>query len=411
MITMKIKASLIALGLVGTLAIAQASGDQPSLRVRLDRAVDRAIREHRIVGTVVIVAIDGKVVYHRAAGLADRERKKPMKEDTIFRLASMSKSIVSMAALRLADQGVLHLDDPVTRWIPSFKPTAPDGAPATITIRQLLNHTAGLTYSFLEPANGPYHRAHVSDGLDQPGLSMEENLRRISSVPLAYKPGTGWGYSVADDVLGEIIARATGKPLPVVVKSLVTIPLKMSSTSFSVIDRSRLAAAYADGAKHPVLMTDSQVIPVAGFAGVRYSPTRAFNARSFPSGGAGMVGTSPDYLRLLEEIRTGKHKVLHSQTLASMRSVQTGNLPISVAGPGWGFGYGFSVLKDPALAKTPQSKGTAQWGGAYGGSWFIDPVRRISVVALTNTTFEGMSGKFPKWVRDAVYGVDSKEQP
>lgn len=157
---------------------------------RLNQVIDRALSENRIIGTAILAARDGNVVFSRAAGLADRASGRPVRGDTVFRLASMTKPIVSAATLVLVERGKIQLDDPVTRWLPNFRPALPDGRQPTITVRHLLTHTAGLNYGFKEAANGPYHRAHVSDGLDQPGLSIDENLRRLASVPLLHPPGT-----------------------------------------------------------------------------------------------------------------------------------------------------------------------------------------------------------------------------
>ncbi|MDR3634072.1 MAG: serine hydrolase [Isosphaeraceae bacterium] len=374
-----------------------------SLVSRVDAAIDRALTEKRIVGAVVLVARDGRVVYHRAAGLADRETARPMREDAVFRLASMTKPIVSAAALVLVEQGKLGLDDPVTRWLPDFRPRLDDGREPTIAVRQLLTHTAGLSYGFLETQNGPYHRARVSDGLDQPGRSATDNLRRIASVSLAYPPGSAWRYSVATDVLGEVVARAGGKPLPEVVATLVTGPLGMNDTAFTVRDASRLAVPYADGAAGPVRMGETQLVPFGSGEGFRYSPGRVFDPASFPSGGAGMVGTASDFLVFLEALRTGGGAVLKPDTTRSMTTSQTGTLTGVADGPGWGFGFGMAVLTDPATARSPHSVGTFKWGGAYGHNWFVDPVRRLTVVILTNTAVEGMSGRFPTEVRDALY--------
>ncbi len=157
---------------------------------RLNQVIDRALSENRIIGTAILAARDGNVVFSRAAGLADRASGRPVRGDTVFRLASMTKPIVSAATRVLVERGKIQLDDPVTRWLPNFRPALPDGRQPTITVRHLLTHTAGLNYGFKEAANGPYHRAHVSDGLDQPGLSIDENLRRLASVPLLHPPGT-----------------------------------------------------------------------------------------------------------------------------------------------------------------------------------------------------------------------------
>jgi CubicO group peptidase (beta-lactamase class C family) len=370
----------------------------------LDDVVNRAIAEERIVGAVVLVAEDGQVVYHRAAGLADREAGVPMGEDAVFRLASMTKPIVSVATLALVEQGRLRLDDPVTRFIPEFRPKLAAGREPVITVRQLMSHTAGLNYPFNEPEDGAYHRAGVSNGFDQPGLSIEENLQRIASAPLLYEPGTAWGYSVAHDVLGEVVARAAGEPLPQAVDRLVTGPLGMADTSFTVGDPSRLVTAYGDGAPQPIRMGDQHLLPF-GVSPTSYAPNRAFDPASYPSGGAGMVGTASDFLTLLEALRAGGEPVLTGSSVGALTANATGEIGASGPSAGWGFGLGLSVLDDPLAAGTPQTAGTWQWGGIYGSSWFVDPARRISVVVMTNTAVAGMIGPFPDAVRDAVYSA------
>ncbi|RJS22637.1 serine hydrolase [Corallococcus sp. H22C18031201] len=385
------------LGLAPSVPTAQAT----PLTSRLDRAIDRALAEHRIVGTVVLVAKDGKVVYHRAAGDADREAHRPMREDSLFRLSSLTKALVSTAALAMVERHQLDLDDPVTKWIPTFKPKLADGTTPVITVRHLVTHTAGLSYGFMESPDGPYHHAQVSDGLDAPGLAMEENLRRITSVPLSYAPGTRWGYSVATDVLGEVLARAAGVPLPQVVERFVTRPLGLKDTGFQVRDVPRLAAAYANATPEPVRMGEEHVVAF-GPSGVRYAPGRVFDPRSFASGGAGMVGTATDFMKFLEVLRQGGGKVLTESTTRRMMVPQTAPETESL-GPGWGFGLGVGVLVDPAKAHSPQPVGTVQWIGAYGHTWFIDPTNHLTVVALTNTAIEGMAGQFPNDIRDALY--------
>ncbi|MGO4713049.1 serine hydrolase domain-containing protein [Bradyrhizobium sp. 2TAF24] len=375
----------------------------PTLRGDLDDAIDKAIVDQRLVGAVVLVMHDGKFVYRRAAGYADRESKTKMQEDTIFRLSSVSKPIVVAAAMALVDQGKLRLDQPVTDWLPDFRPALPNGETPAITIRQLLNHTAGLSYGFLENPNGPYHQFGVSDGMDESRVSLEEETRRVSAAGLAYEPGKGWGYSVAIDVLGNVISSAAGKPLPDVVHDLVTKPLRMTDTGFSIRSKARLATPYVDGNPAPGVMKDPQVVPFAEFAGIRFSPSRTLGKDFFPSGGAGMVGTAGDVARFLDNVRQGGQPVLRQATARSMMANQTADFPINLYGPGWGFGFGGAVLRDPALAKTPQSAGTWAWGGVYGHSWFVDPARKLTVVVMTNTAFEGMAGKLPTDVRNAVY--------
>jgi CubicO group peptidase (beta-lactamase class C family) len=373
-----------------------------ALKARLDPVIDRAIAEHRLVGTVVLVARDGKVVYRRAAGLADREAERPMREDAVFRFSSVTKPFVSAAAMRLVEQGKLRLDDPVTKYLPDFRPKLADGTQPVITVRQLLNHTSGLTYGLAEPTSHPYHALGVSDGLDRSGITLDENLRRLAKAPLGFPPGSTWRYSLAIDVLGGVMEKAAGAPLPQVVADTVTKPLGLADTGFVARDPARLAVAYVNAQPAPKRMTENMDVSL-GATAVRFAPSRATDATAFPSGGAGMVGTAGDVLTFLETLRRGGAPILEPATVATMMKDQVG-VQAATQGPGWGFGYGWAVLDDPAAAKTPQGAGTIQWGGVYGHSWFVDPQNRLTVVALTNTAFEGMNGAFTTQLRDAVYG-------
>ena len=381
------------------------------LSARIQAAVQRALDERRLVGAVVLVARDGALIHRQAAGWADRESGRTMAADAVFRLASVSKPIVSTAALVLVAEGRLGLDDSLERWLPEFRPLLPDGQPARIAVRQLLSHTAGLGYRFFEAdANGPYARAGVSDGMDASGISLAENLRRIASVPLLYEPGTGWGYSLATDVLGALIERVQGEPLDAAVRQLVTGPLGMADTGFVARDAQRVATAYVNDAPQPHPLAEGEIVsPFEGAVGIPFSPARIFDPLAFPSGGAGMAGTAEDFLRLLEALRQGGGAILPDELIAEMARDRAENLELPNA-PGCGFGLGFSVLRDRTLAASPESEGTWRWGGAYGHSWFVDRARGLSVVAFTNTLYEGMSGRFVGDLRDAVYGALEAER-
>lgn len=376
------------------------------LSTRIQDVTQQALDAHRLVGSVVLVAHNGELIYQQAAGWADREHSHPMELDTIFRLASVSKPIVSTAALVLVAQGQLGLDDDISRWLPEFQPRLTNGSAAQITVRQLLSHTAGLSYRFFETdAHGPYARAGVSDGMDASGVTLDENLRRLTSVPLLYTPGTAWGYSLATDVLGALIARVHGTPLDNAVHQLVTRPLGMVDTGFVVNDPPRVATAYVSDTPRPHKLGEGETVSAfEGAVGIAYSPARIFNAEAFPSGGAGMAGTARDILCLLETLRQGGGALLPSELIEEMSRDQTRGLELPNA-PGFGFGLGFSVLRDPELAASPESPGTWRWGGAYGHAWFVDRAQGLSVVAFTNTLYEGMSGRFVADLRDAVYGA------
>nr|WP_263458381.1 serine hydrolase domain-containing protein [Brenneria tiliae] len=376
------------------------------LSARIQVAVQQALDDQRLVGAVVLVARDGELIHQQAAGFADRESARPMALQTVFRLASVSKPIVSTAALALVGQGRLDLEAGIERWLPGFRPRLVDGREARITTRQLLSHTAGLGYRFFEAdTDAPYARAGVSDGMDASGISLAENLRRLASVSLLYEPGTAWGYSLATDVLGALIERVHGAPLDFAVRQLVTGPLHMVDTGFVAREPERVATAYVNGTPQPHQLAEGEIVSAfEGAVGIAYSPARIFDAQAYPSGGAGMAGTAGDFLRLLEILRQGGGALLPGELVEEMGRDQTGGLELAAA-PGFGFGLGFSVLRDPRLAASPESAATWRWGGAYGHSWFVDRAQGLSVVAFTNTLYEGMSGRFVTDLRDAVYGA------
>ncbi|WP_145588539.1 serine hydrolase domain-containing protein [Yersinia rochesterensis] len=380
---------------------------QPELlAIRINAVIDKALAEQRLVGAVVMVALNGETHFNRAAGWANRENEHPMATNTLFRFASISKPIVSTAAMVLVAQGKLDLDGDIRRWLPDFQPRLADGELPQITVRQLLSHTAGLSYRFVEAdENGPYARAGISDGMDQSTITLSENLRRLAQVPLYYAPGTAWAYSLAIDVLGALIEQVYGQPLDKAVRALVTGPLQMDDTDFFAHDVSRLATPYVNDIPAPHPLQEGEIAVVfPDTVGIEFSPARALNRDAFPSGGAGMVGSASDLLRLLETLRQGGSPLFPAEWIDEMGQDQTRGMTLPDS-PGLGFGLGFSVLRSPLEANSPESVGTWSWGGAYGHSWFVDKIQGISVVALTNTLYEGMSGQFVNDLRDAVYGV------
>src|SRR5262249_52360659 len=172
---------------------------------------------------------------------------------------------------------------------------------------------------------------------------------------------------------------------------------------FDCRDLNRLAVAYGDHAGAPIRLSDTAVIPFAGASGIHVAPQRFANPASFPSAGAGMLGTVQDFARFLEAIRLGGAPILRSDSVARMMRGQIGNLRVDIRDAGWSFGYGWAVLTDPIAAATPHHARTIQWGGVYGHSWFVDPAARLTVIGLTNTAVAGMTGAFPMAIRDAVY--------
>jgi CubicO group peptidase (beta-lactamase class C family) len=377
--------------------------DLELLHKNVNEVIERTLEEKRIVGTVVQIALGGNLVYSRPAGWADREQKRPMQENALFRYASVTKPIVSTAALVLISQGRLQLKDLVEKWLPAFRPKLPSGQYVPMTIHHLMTHTAGLTYRFFQGEKGTYELAGISDGMDLAGITLEENLQRLASVPLLYEPGKMWRYSIATDVLGAVIEKVTGMQLTEAVRMLVTQPLSMMDTDFKAVDTDRLTAAYADSAGEPRRLHDFDTVPfVEGTAGFLLSPNRFTDKTAYPSGGAGMIGSAGNFLKLLEALRQGGNPILPRALVKEMTTNQIGNL-VMPYWPGRGFGLGFTLLKDATDANTPESPGTWRMGGTYGHSWFVDPSEELSVVAFTNTALEGMSGRFTTELCESVY--------
>ncbi|WP_237153579.1 serine hydrolase domain-containing protein [Oryzibacter oryziterrae] len=362
---------------------------------RIDAVIDRYLGP-KIVGTNILVAERGEIVYARAAGFLDREAGRPMAPRTLFRLASVTKPMVSVAALSLVESGIIALDDPVTRFLPNFRPRLKDGREPVITIHHLMTHTSGLTYDL---GHGRVDKP-ASGGLDDATLTMAENLERVAALPLAFAPGASWCYSVGIDVLGGLLEAATGESLPDIVRSRVTAPLGMADTDFWPLAPDRLAIPYADGSTPPHVMGEMERVPWNdGFA--VFSPARSFRRDVFPSGGAGMVGTAEDFIVFLEALRKGGAPLLSAASLPLLSDVHTKG--IETERPGMGYSHGWSIIHDPKAGMAPFNPGTWSWGGIYGHQWLVDPTAEISAVIFSNTAMEGCTGQYPLDVRDAIF--------
>lgn len=366
------------------------------LRERLDAVIEASLGQ-RIVGSVTLVARDGEVVYHRAAGFFDREAGKPMTADAIFRLASVSKPLVAATALAMIERHLLGLDNAVSDHLPYFRPRLSDGSEPRITIRHLLTHTSGLVYDY--PTD-----PKITTGLQNTDMGFEETFTRVARIPLAFAMGTAWQYGINIDILGAVISRIHGNTLGHAVEQYVAGPLDMTDTGFAVKDPSRLALPYADGPPGLRRMGDPETVIDADGGATVFSPGRIFNPKAYQSGGAGMVGTAGDFLKFLEALRNRGTPILNPDTVAQATRNQIGDLPREAKDAGQRFGLIGAVLDDPSAAGSPQAKGTFNWGGIYGHSWFVDPANGLSVVAMTNTAVEGCLGLYTKEIRNAVYG-------
>lgn len=365
-----------------------------SLEARISAAMDKAIAEKRIVGTVVMVARDGELIFSRAAGLADREAQKPVKEDTIFRYASVTKPFVAITALALIDKRLLALDERVRDYLPWFHPHMANGAEPDIRIRHLLTHTSGLDYVCVTPQG-----ERINGGLTDSNIGFQENFELLNNKPLAFEPGTKWTYSLAMDILGGVLARIHGDELEHAILRHVGRPLGLKDSRFFVAERERVAQAYADGEDEPVLMKPYHKLKKNGEIVNVFGPLRIFNPNAYQSGGGGMAGTASDVLQLLQTL-VAKDSILKPETAQAALANQIGGLD---ADPGQKFSFVGAVIDDPEKAKTALPKGSVTWGGVYGNCWSIDPESKTVGVIMTNTAMEGCNGAYPEEIWQAIY--------
>lgn len=364
-----------------------------TIKDRVDAAIDAAL-VNRIVGCVVLVQKDGKEIYARTAGLADREANRKLERNAIWRLASITKPIVATAALRMMEEGLLQLDDPVTKYLPYFAPPSPDGVVRPITLRYLFSHSSGLSYETVP--------ADVSPGMSGPFITLEENLRRLAKAPLVFAPGAGWAYGTSIDVLGGVVAAINGSTLEVAVKKYVAGPLGMVDWGFTPTEASRVTANYANGLPPAAPIVPPARITAENRQGTNFHVDRIFRADAPQSGGGGSCGTADDVMRMLEVYNGGSF--LKPATVAEAFANQIGSLPRRESDAGKRFTLLGAIIDDAKAAKSPCPVGTLDWGGAWGHNWIIDPINRLTILVCTNVAPEGCNGPFRDDIRDAVYG-------
>jgi CubicO group peptidase (beta-lactamase class C family) len=359
----------------------------------------KLVEEKKIAGGVALVARNGKVALHAAAGFQDLEAGTPMAPDTIFRICSMTKPVTSLALMMLVEEGRLALSDPVSKFIPEFRgvKVAEKRGDAyvevpperEVTVRHLLTHTAGLTYGFYGRAHFSelYRRAGVSDGLVETEGTMGENCRRLASCPLQFQPGARWDYGLSTDVLGRVVEVASGLTLDEFFRRRIFEPLRMKDTAFRVPPdkRPRLAAVYRPKADQTVERQPDGPIPLGASS---YSSTYPHSGPgTFFSGGAGLVSTAPDYARflqaLLNEGELDGARLAKPETVREMIRDQVPGLRLAFETHGDRFGLGFGVVSEAARDRGLGSAGTFSWGGFYHTYFFADPRKNLLGVVLT----------------------------
>jgi len=363
---------------------------------KIDRHLEKYVDDGSLAGSCVLIARRGQIAHLGVTGSSDLARGAPMRDDTIFRIYSMTKPITCLVAMQLFEEGRLQLDDRLDRYIPRFAQTGvysggalgnfqttPPARP--ITLRDLFVHTSGLTYWIQD--RSPVDAAYRTLKLAATDLALDEWADKVASLPLEFSPGTAWNYSIAIDILGRVIEVVTGESLDDVFRERIFEPLSMTDTDFYVPSEKaeRLAACYQRTAQEKLALVDD--------------PARSpYLARpALLSGGGGLVSTLRDYSRFAQALCNGGRlhgvRLLGRKTLELMtRNHLPGNkdlneLSVSLFSEttmsGIGFGLGVAVTLDPAKAQLPGSPGEFFWGGAASTYFLVDPKEELVVVFMT----------------------------
>jgi CubicO group peptidase (beta-lactamase class C family) len=347
---------------------------------RIGPAMKQQVQKDIFPGAVTLVARDGKIVHFESHGFLDAAKTKPMTRDAVFRLASMTKPIVTVAAMMLVEQGAMKLNDPIANWLPELKDVkvetaTGDVAPSRpVTVQDLMRHTSGLVYSGSTRSpriKEKYQEANIESSVTD--ITGDEMLKRLGQIPLAHQPGTYWEYGISVDVLGLLIERVAAKPLDDLLDGMLFRPLGMTETAFWA--RPELQSRLAE-----TLDNDPQKATMDKAYRIMQDPS----GKSYFKGGAGLVGTATDYLKFAQMMVNGGHfegkRYLSRKTVEFMLSDHTvgmGGTTQATTGPGYGFGLGFGVRVHEGYAWVPGSKGDAMWAGAWGTSFWIDPKERL----------------------------------
>lgn len=374
-------------------------GLSSSRLARIGDHMKRYIDAGKIAGTLTLVARRGQIAYLEPRGHLEIERRRPVTADSVWRIYSMTKPITSVGLMMLYEEGRFQLDDPVHRFVPSWQnlrvfvggnyptfKTAPAERP--MTIRDLLSHTSGLTYGFMERTNvdAAYRKLGVADQT-RSGYTVQDMVETLAELPLEFSPGTRWNYSVSTDVIGHLIEVISGQRLDAYLRERILDPLGMRDTGFVLEDEqvARFAANYERQGDGSLKMIDN--------------PEQSnYRKRSFFSGGGGLLSTAPDYFRFasmlqnmgeLNGVRLLGRKTVELMTMnhlpggQDLTDLAQAGMFTETAYAGVGFGLGFSVAQSPARAQILGSAGEFAWGGAASTAFWIDPAEDLIVIFMT----------------------------
>jgi CubicO group peptidase (beta-lactamase class C family) len=355
---------------------------------RIDKVMETHVAQQKIAGGVTLLARHGKIAHLGVYGMMDVEAGKPMTPDTIFRIASMTKPITSVAVMMLYEEGHFRLNEPVSKFIPAFKEMfvlppedAEDSAqpvPATqqITIWNLLTHTDGLTYHWNERLGPQYVAADITHGLLQDESTLAEKMKVLATIPLLHDPGAEFEYGLSIDLLGYLVEVVSGMSLDAFFSERIFKPLGMKDTHFFIPEakRERLATVYERTEDGPI-KRKSQEPTVEG--SLIYSTDYPYNGpRTYFSGGGGLVSTVSDYLRFAQMMLNGGKldgvRLLSRKTVELMTTNQLAKMDVD-----FGFGLGFGVVRDESDLNEIGSVGRFGWGGFFFTNFFIDPQEQM----------------------------------
>jgi len=374
-----------------------AAGMSAERLTRIDKTIQEYVNNKWLNGAVAIVYRNGKLAYYKATGYDNLETKTPMQKDEIFRIASQTKAITSVAVMMLYEEGKLLPDEPVSKYIPEFKKqqvlqnfneadstytTVP--AKREVTIRDLLTHTSGIGYAQIgsKTMNAIYAKAGIVGGIGVGKILLADKMKKLGSLPLFHQPGEKWTYGLNSDLLGYLVEVVSGMPLDKFFQVRIFEPLGMKDTYFYLPKEKyhRLATLYSeDSLDHAVKMADR--ISINGDFARDYPNTDG----TYFSGGGGLSSTAWDYAQFMQMLLDGGvykgKRLLAASSVRMMTSNQIGALSLS---HGNKFGLGFEIITDESSAFTPASPGSFDWGGMFSSSYWIDPKEKIVAQLFVN---------------------------
>ncbi len=372
---------------------------------RIDDLFDLAVADEWLAGAVALVAVDGDIVYEKAFGYRNISQKDSMEISDIFRIASMSKPITSLAILQLQETGALSFDDPVSKFIPEFAnaqvldsvnpiDSTYTSTPSSreITIHHLLTHTSGISYGFADTTmNKLYAKAGIIDLTTLRPVTLEENIAKLAQLPLKHEPGERWSYGLSIDVLGRVVEVASGMPFDQYLKQYIFEPLGMDDTGFYFDDSmaDRLTTMYANQ-RDPKLKefpNDPERDLTGDF------PIRG--AKSYFSGGGGLSSTAHDYLKFAQAILNGGElngtRIIKEETLQNAKENKIGELQVGKNK----FTYGYMIIPQNGDLRFNRSPNTISWSGAFQTSFWIDQERKTVGIML--------SQMYPSYHQSKIY--------